>query len=218
MENIEYKINKYKSILLAENEKYNLVSRKTIADEIDLHIKDSLEITKLIDISGRKLVDIGSGAGFPALIIAMYFNSSYFLLVEAEGKKSNFLNLIKNELSLDNVTIEKRRAEEIGKLSQYREKFNLCTSRAVGKISLVAEYGMPLLCLGGQLILWKGKNYMEEIEQSENALSELGGEIETIHEYKLNHLKDRALVIIRKNKLTPKKYPRNIGIPSKRPL
>lgn len=215
---MEYNVNKYKEMLTLENQNQNLISRKNMAYEIEKHVEDSLKISDFLDLSSEKLVDIGSGAGFPGMIIAIAFPRADITLVESDHKKSQFLREVSRELGLDNVEVICARVEELGQDASYRGKFSLCSTRAVASMNVLLEYGLPLLCPGGRLLLWKGRNYQQEIDQAQNALVILGGLLENVYRYTLMEERDRAIVIVRKEKPTPEKYPRRVGIPAKRPL
>ena len=215
---MEYNVNKYIEMLTLENQKQNLISRKNTAYEINKHIEDSLKIKDILDLTGEKLVDIGSGAGFPGMIIAMTCPQAEITLVESDRKKSQFLKEVSRELELTNVEIICARVEELGQDNRYRGSFSLCSSRAVASMNVLLEYGLPLLCPGGRMLLWKGRNYQQEIDQAQTALAILGGLLEDVYCYTLMEERDRAIVIVRKEKPTPEKYPRRIGIPAKRPL
>ncbi|MDD2373205.1 MAG: 16S rRNA (guanine(527)-N(7))-methyltransferase RsmG [Syntrophomonadaceae bacterium] len=215
---MEYNVNRYIEMLTLENQRQNLISRKNVAYEIDKHIEDSLKITDLLDLTGEKLVDIGSGAGFPGMIIAIACPQAEITLVESDHKKSQFLMEVARELALTNVAVICARVEELGQDSGYRGSFSLCSSRAVASMNVLLEYGLPLLCPGGRLLLWKGRNYQQEIDQAQNALAILGGTLEEVNCYTLMEERDRALIVVRKEKPTPEKYPRRVGIPAKRPL
>lgn len=215
---MEYNVNRYREMLTRENQRQNLISRKNVAYEIDKHIQDSLIIRDVLDLGSNKMVDIGSGAGFPGMIIAMACPQLEVTLVESDRKKSRFLKEVSWELELTNVTVVCARVEELGQDAGYRGSFDFCSSRAVAAMNVLVEYGLPLLCRGGRLLLWKGRNYQQEIDQAQNALTELGGTLEEVYCYTLMEERDRAIVIVRKEKPTPEKYPRRVGIPTKRPL
>ena len=215
---MEYNVNKYIEMLTLENQRQNLISRKNMAYEIEKHIEDSLIIRDVLDLSSEKLVDIGSGAGFPGMIIAIACPQADITLVESDHKKSQFLKEVTRELELTNVEVICARVEELGQDSRYRSSFSLCSSRAVASLNVLLEYGLPLLGPGGRLLLWKGRNYQQEIDQAQNALAILGGLLEDVYRYTLMEERDRAIVIVRKDKPTPEKYPRRVGIPAKRPL
>ena len=215
---MEYNVNRYIEMLTLENQRQNLISRKNTAYEIDKHIEDSLKIREVLDLTEEKLVDIGSGAGFPGMIIAIACPQTEITLVESDRKKSQFLKEVTSELELTNVQVICARVEELGQDSRYRSNFSLCSSRAVASMNILLEYGLPLVSPGGRLLLWKGRNYQQEIDQAQNALAILGGLLEDVYRYTLMEDRDRAIVIVRKEKPTPEKYPRRVGIPAKRPL
>jgi len=216
---MEYTVKSFTKLLWRENALHNLVSRKTSPDDLQRHIDDSLQLLEFADLPpGARLVDIGSGAGFPGLILAMARPEVEVTLVESDGKKSQFLNLVREELGLEQVKVVCRRVEEIGRDPSYRECFDYCTSRAVAAMNIMLEYGLPLIKDEGRLFLWKGRNYQIEMEEAQNALSTLGGMVEDIFHYTLMEELDRVIISLRKSCKTPDKYPRRVGVPSKRPL
>lgn len=215
---MEINVNKFKKYLLEENEKHNLISRKTAREELDKHIEDSIKLLEFISLQGKKVLDIGSGAGFPGMILAIYCQDSKFTLLESDLKKSTFLDNTYKNLCLKNISIMRKRAEELARESNYREKFDCCTSRAVASINVMLEYALPFLKKDGQLFLWKGRNYEQEVKEAQNALEILGGVVEDVYFYNLMEERDRAIIVIRKEEETPEKYPRRTGMPAKRPL
>ena len=216
---MEYNVKSFTKLLWRENELHNLVSRKTTPEDLERHIDDSLRLLDFVDLtSGTRLVDIGSGAGFPGLILAMARPEVEVTLVESDAKKSQFLNLVREELELTRVSVVCRRVEELGRDPQWRESFDYCTSRAVAAINIMLEYGLPLIKTDGRLLLWKGRNYPDEMEKAQNALLTLGGVLEDIFHYTLMEELDRVIIALRKTCSTPDKYPRRVGVPSKRPL
>lgn len=215
---MEYNVKKFKTALQAENERHNLVSRKSLAEDLDKHIEDSLKIISLVDLDRQKGVDIGTGAGFPGLIMAMALPNTNITLVESDLKKSAFLRQMAVDLPLNNVQVIKTRAEEMGHDPNYRASFDFCTSRAVTSTDVLLEYGIPLLKVGGKLFLWKGRNYEHELDKATNALQVLNARVINIYHYTLMINLDRTIVVIEKQADTPEKYPRRTGIPTKRPL
>lgn len=215
---MEYIVKKYINILAEENKRHNLVSRKSFAEEVDKHIEDSLAILQFVPLLNKKVIDIGSGAGFPALILAMQCPDSQFTLLESDLKKSNFLSHAAAELNLSNVEVVRARVEEMGQDIDYRQSFDICTSRAVAPLNVMLEYGLPLLRVGGLMWLWKGRNYLSELEDADKALTLLKGKFMQTYLYNLLEARDRAIVVIKKEEETPKEYPRKVGIPTKRPL
>lgn len=215
---MEYNVNRYKEMLTQENQRQNLISRKSFDYELDKHIEDSLKLLEFMPLEAENLVDIGSGAGFPGMILAIACPQTRFTLVESDRKKSGFLKQVKDELALSNVEVVCRRVEELGREGGTRGNFTLCSSRAVASMNILLEYGLPLLKIGGRLFLWKGRNYQQEIEQANNAMSLLGGSLGQVWLYTLMEDRDRAIIEVRKDRETPERYPRRVGIPSKRPL
>lgn len=215
---MEINVNKFKELLLIENEKQNLISRRSSNEEADKHIADSLAVLPFIDLKDQGIVDIGSGAGFPAMVLAIACPNSSFTLVESDLKKSNFLQEVSMTMQVDNVIVVRERVEEMGQNPSCRESFDLCTSRAVASMNVMLEYGIPLLKPGGKMLLWKGINYQQEIDEAESALSLLHAKVEDIFFYTLLEERDRVIIVVKKEAATSEKYPRRIGIPSKRPL
>ncbi len=211
-------IDRYKELLLAENRNHNLMSRATIANDLDNHIADSLAVQNFIDLAGLKIVDIGSGAGFPGLILAINEPASDFFLIESDKKKSAFLKMVVDELGLGNVNIINDRAEIVGREKSYRTSFDLVVCRAVASVSILLEYGAPLLKVGGRMILWKGTSYREDLSKADKALKLLNMQTNTIFAYTLAEERNRVLIEIVKRGVTSDIYPRKNGVPSKHPL
>jgi len=215
---MEYNVNKFKELVLKENTRHNLISRRSIKSELDKHIEDCLKLLEFVSITEEDVIDIGSGAGFPGLVLALFKPEAKFTLVEADLKKSLFLKIVKETMKLENVDVIRKRVEEIGQDEEYRDRFDICTSRAVASMKVVLEYGLSLIKVGGKLMLWKGRNYHKEISDAKKALQILGGSVENVYLYNLMDERDRAIVVVRKEKSTPVMYPRRVGIPVKRPL
>jgi 16S rRNA (guanine527-N7)-methyltransferase len=214
---MEY-ISKFREMLLAENQKHNLVSRRTLEEDFDKHISDSQEILKYTSLDNCRIADMGSGAGFPGLILAMHCPTAQFILVESDSKKSAFLETVALELDLGNVKVVTCRLEKLGHDSSFRETFDIVTARALAALNVLLEYGIPLLKSGGIGWFWKGSKAEEEVKQAQRALQVLHTRVESIYWYKLIEQRDRALVKVVKESPTPAQYPRRTGIPSKRPL
>lgn len=209
----------YIALLLQENDRQNLISRRSAREDIDAHIRDSVAILDFWPLeAGQTLIDIGSGAGFPGLMLALARPQLAVTLLEADLKKSEFLNRCVSELALPNVAVLRERAEVAGQSAQWRGHFDLCSSRAVALAPVLLEYGLPLLKVGGRQLMWKSRGWEEEMNAAQNALAILGGELETVWSYDLTGDKDRVIVAVRKIAPTPEKYPRRDGIPAKRPL
>lgn len=215
---MEIYVKRFVQLLFAENEKQNLVSRKAGSEEIEQHVRDSLQLLEWVNLVNLEVIDIGSGAGFPGLILAMACPQSRFTLLESDLKKSGFLQMVIEELGLENVLVIRERAEVLGQDRQYRNSYDVCTNRAVAAMSVVLEYGIPLIKRGGRVFLWKGRNYQQEIAEAEVALEILGGKIEDVYLYNLRQTRDRAIVAVEKVGRTPGQYPRRVGAPAKSPL
>jgi len=215
---MEYNVNRYAEMILAENQKQNLVSRKNPALEVVKHIRDSREAIKLVEFSGQMLIDIGSGAGFPGMVLAIVKPECRVTLLESDQKKSDFLKRVVEELDLKNIQVLKERAEVAGRDPSRRGKYDLATSRAVASAAVLLEYALPFLKVGGRLLMWKSANYQNELQEARHALATLGGEISEVYKYCLMEGLDRSLVVVEKRHETPDRYPRRPGIPGKRPL
>lgn len=217
----EEEINKfydYMNLLLQWNEKINLTAITEQEDIILKHFVDSLTIYKYIEES-KNVIDIGTGAGFPGIPLAILKNKNEFTLVDSLNKRINFLNEIKEKLCLENVINIHARAEEFGQNKAYREKYDIAVSRAVANLSVLVEYLIPVTKLGGKIICMKGSNIEEELKDAEYAISLLGGKIILRDEFYLpkSDIK-RNIIVIEKIKNTPLKYPRKAGTPVKDPL
>lgn len=202
-----YKFEEYKELLKEYNKKFNLTSI-TNDNEIYLkHFYDSLCITKAKELlNASSLFDIGTGAGFPGIPVAIVNKDIKITLVESNKKKCEFLKVVKDSLNLQNVEIINARAEDFAKTN--REKFEVATSRAVANLSILLELEFPALSVGGVLIALKS-NVQEELENSKSILKELNGTIKNTIEYTLPYEESkRTLLIIQKQLPTNSKYPR----------
>lgn len=206
----------YMNLLIEWNEKINLTAI-TEPDEVILkHFVDSLTINKYIE-SGMKLIDVGTGAGFPGIPISIANNELDITLLDSLNKRIIFLNEVIEKLNLENIITIHSRVEDFA--VKNREKYDIATSRAVAGLNVLLEYLLPLVKVGGKCICMKGSNAEEEINEAKNAIKILGGEIEKIEEIELpeSDIK-RTIIIVKKVKETPKKYPRKAGLPSKEPI
>lgn len=206
----------YMNLLLEWNEKINLTAITEPKEVILKHFVDSATIIKYIE-NDMQIVDVGTGAGFPGIPLNIVNSKANYILVDSLNKRVNFLNEIINDLELKNINTVHSRIEDFGKNN--KERFDIATSRAVASLNVLLEYLLPLVKVGGICICMKGSNIKEEIENSNKALEILGGNIEKIEEITLpNSDIKRNIIIVRKIKNTPNKYPRKAGIPSKEPL
>lgn len=208
----------YMNLLIEWNEKINLTAITEPEDIILKHFIDSITILKEIN-DDSKVVDVGTGAGFPGIPLSIMNPTLQITLVDSLNKRLIFLQEVINKLKLKNVEIVHARAEEFGQNKKYRESFDISTSRAVANLSTLSEYLIPLVKVGGKVISMKASEANEEINEAKKAIDVLGGRIEKIDEFNLPHSDiGRTVIIISKNKQTPNKYPRKPGTPSKEPI
>ena len=191
----------------------------TEPEEIILkHFIDSITILKNIE-NDSKVVDVGTGAGFPGIPLSIMNPTLKITLVDSLNKRLIFLQEVINKLKLQNVEVVHARAEEFGQNKKYRESFDISTSRAVANLSTLSEYLIPLVKVNGKVISMKAAEAQEEINEAKKAIEILGGKIEKIEEFNLPQSDiGRTVIIIEKEKQTPNKYPRKAGTPSKEPI
>lgn len=209
---------KYMQLLLEWNEKINLTAITERNDIILKHFIDSSAVLQYIE-DNSKIIDIGTGAGFPGIPLKILNSSLDITLMDSLNKRINFLNEVITELKLQKIEAIHARAEELGRNVKYREKYDICVSRAVANLSTLLEYMMPFIKVGGKCICMKGPNVQNELKCAENAIKELGGEIKSINNFILpNSDIERNIIIIRKKSKINFKYPRKPGTPGKEPL
>lgn len=214
------KLERYMELVLEYNQHVNLTAITDRDEFIVKNIIDSLDAAG--DSRYRKaasVIDVGTGAGLPGIPLAILSPDKEFVLMDSLAKRIRIVNDIAQELDLPNVTGVHGRAEDLARESAYREHFDICVSRAVSRLNVLAEYCLPFIRKGGCLVSYKGKNYQEELDDAEQALKKLGGRLDTVEknvmeEYGLSHV----LLYIFKYKSTPKEYPRRAGTPQKKPL
>lgn len=208
------KFEKYYELLIQYNKMFNLTAI-TEKDEVILkHFIDSAIGSNFIN-SG-KLIDVGSGGGFPAIPLKIMSDNLEVTMLEATGKKCDFLNAVIKELDLKNIKVINGRAEDLAKNNDYRENFDFCSARAVARLNTLLEYCLPFVKVGGTFISYKG-DATDEVSESQNALKILGGKVYKVESFDLEGAK-RSLILIKKEKETPNKYPRGNGKERKSPL
>lgn len=224
MNNINIKINEtqieqfynYMNLLIEWNEKINLTA---ITDPKEIIVKHFVDCATIVNEVNGRVLDIGTGAGFPGIPLKILNPTLDITLVDSLNKRVNFLNKVIEELKLDKIEAIHSRAEELGKNIKYREKFDVVASRAVAQINILAEYTLPFCKKGGKCIFMKGANVEQELKNGEKSIKILGGKIEKINELFLeNNDNNRKIIIIDKLNSTPIKYPRKPGTPTKEPI
>lgn len=204
---------------LVEVNKYMNLTAITEKNEVyNKHFLDSLEIVRAIDTSGKfTLCDVGSGAGFPSIPLAIVSDNVEVTIIDALNKRITFLNSLVKKLQLENVIALHKRAEDFAK--EKREAFDVVTARAVARLNVLAELCLPLVKLGGLFIAMKGQSGSEELNEAQSALKTLGGEvIETIEFDLPNDAGKREIIVVKKVKQTPQKYPRIFAKIKEKPL
>ncbi len=207
-------------MLLDWNQRLNLTGITDPAEIVIKHFLDSLTLMRAgASFEGLRLIDVGTGAGFPGLVIAMLFPGCEATLLDATVKKLRFIEGACAELGIHNVRCVHARAEDAGRQRAHRERYDIVTARAVAPMPALMEYTLPLAKPGGQVIAMRGKDAHEEIAEAARAITMLGGELFQIEEVQLPGLANpRYLAIIDKSKATPRRYPRKAGLPTREPL
>ena len=211
------KLEIFRALLVEYNEKYNLT---TILEEKDVYYKHFLDSAAGVDLftKNASVAEIGSGAGFPSIVLKILREDLSFDLFESVGKKCEFLKVVVDKLGLTNVNIHNIRAEDGAKNPKFREKFDFVTARAVARMNTLCEYCMPFVIVGGKFVAYKSGD-VTEIEEAKNAYKILGGKLGCIKEYSLpENYGERVLAVVEKIKNTPAKYPRGQGKERKMPL
>lgn len=208
----------YMNLLIEWNKKINLTAIVEPKDIILKHFIDSLTIEKYIK-KGETIIDVGTGAGFPGIPLKIAREDLKITLADSLNKRINFLNEVINKLDLKNIETIHTRAEELGKNKKYREKFDIATSRAVANMSTLSEYLIPFIKVKGRCICMKSSDIDTELENAKKAINILGCEIESKDKFNLpNSDLGRSVIILRKVKNTPSKFPRKAGTPAKEPI
>lgn len=209
----------YTDLLLSYNEVMNLTA---ITDREEINIKHYLDSLMPLAFSlipdGAKVADVGSGAGFPGVPLKIGKRDIKLTAIDSLLKRLNFLEEVKNKLSLENFDTVHLRAEEAGQNKDLRESFDVVTARAVANLSVLSEWCLPLVKVGGSFIALKGPSPDDEIEEAKEAVLVLGGEIAEVFPVNLPGNIDHSIVLIKKISQTPSKYPRKPGKASKQPI
>lgn len=218
-----WKCFRYFELLVEKNQVMNLTAITEEKEVVTKHIVDSLSAVRVLpnlyDKKGLRILDVGTGAGFPGIPLKIAFPNCHITLLDSLKKRINFLQEICSQLELNDIYAIHGRAEDFGHIKKYREQFDVCVSRAVANLSTLSEYCLPFIKTGGLFISYKSGDVEEEVEAAGNAIKQLGGSIQTIDSFQLSGTAiSRSFVVIKKQKSTPGKYPRRSGLPSKDPL
>lgn len=214
-ENMQKQFDRYTELLLEYNQKFNLTAIVN-PDEIKIkHYLDSLTGAEFIK-ENASVIDVGSGAGFPAIPLKIYRNDLKITMLDSLNKRVNFLNLVVKELGLSDANAVHFRAEDAGK-TELRESFDFAVARAVADMAVLSEYTLPFVKIGGKLIAYKG-DVDEELKNSERAINILGGKLEKVNKFALPDGSKRSIIIVKKVAKTPVKYPRGQNKPRINPL
>ena len=215
------KLYRFYELLIEKNKVMNLTSITELKECTYKHFIDSISLIKIVkdlDSKDYNIADLGTGAGFPGIPLAIVFPNLNLTLIDSLNKRIKFIQEVCENLGLENVNAIHSRAEDIARNKDYRESFDICVSRAVANLASLSEYCLPLVKLGGSFISYKSKGFDIEVNDAKNAIKLLGGEIKDSIRFDLDEYGERILLDIKKIKSTPDKYPRKAGLPTKEPI
>lgn len=210
----------YYEMMIEKNKVMNLTAITDFDEVVKKHFVDSLSLVKAYDLtSPATLIDIGTGAGFPGIPLKIVFPDLKITLLDSLNKRVDFLQSVIDSLNLKGIDAFHGRAEDYARQENFREKFDLCVSRAVANLSVLCEYCLPYVKMGGKFISYKSDKIEEELKEAEHAMNVLGGKVKkqisfTLPDSDIN----RNLIVIEKHSKTPKQYPRKAGTAGKNPL
>ncbi len=210
----------YEKELVEWNQKFNLTAIRDVESIRVKHFLDSYSCVLAWKAAPPlRLVDIGTGAGFPGIPLKIIYPSMHVTLVESVGKKAMFCQHIVSKLGLENISVIHARVEDLGQKPEYRESYDWAVARAVAQMNILSEYLLPLVKVGGHILAQKGENGPAEAQSAEKAMKILGGKLKQLIPVNLPGVADdRFLVVVDKVAATPQNYPRKAGIPAKTPL
>lgn len=206
-------------LLIETNKSLNLTAITEMHEVVLKHFVDSIAIIKYIDFADKKVMDVGTGAGFPGIPLAILVPDAKFVLMDSLQKRLRFIEKVLEECQIRNINTVHGRAEDIGQNLEYREKFDYCVSRAVAVLPVLLELCTPFVKVGGSFVSYKSELLEEELKQSKNALSVLHCKVEEQYQYSIPDSDFyRVLAVFKKEGKLQKKYPRQAGKPKKEPL
>ncbi|RKD22878.1 16S rRNA (guanine(527)-N(7))-methyltransferase [Ammoniphilus oxalaticus] len=210
----------YHELLVEWNQKVNLTAITEKEEVYEKHFFDSISAAFFYDFTQiTTLIDIGAGAGFPSLPIKILYPHLQITIVDSLNKRIQFLQLLVERLELEGVTCLHGRAEELGVNPEYRERYDAVTARAVARLNVLTEYCLPFAKVDGVFIVLKGANALSELDEAKQAIRVLGGKTRKVDNLRLpSEQADRNIIVVEKEKPTPKKYPRKAGTPAKKPI
>ena len=211
----------YYEMLIEKNKVMNLTAITEKEDVMVKHFADSIAVASCYDFVNQEvsLIDVGTGAGFPGIPLKIAFPNLKVTLLDSLNKRVSFLQEVIDELGLEEIQAVHDRAEDGAKKVEFREQFDICVSRAVANLSSLSEYCLPFVKVGGYFISYKSGEIEEELQSAKKAISVLGGNVEKMDYLNLCQMDYmRSFVGIKKEKNTPKKYPRKAGLPTKEPI
>ncbi len=219
-ENMLEQFDLFYHLLVEWNKVMNLTGITEYEEVVEKHFADSLSLARFLDLNKiHTVIDVGTGAGFPGIPLKIVFPHLKVVLLDSLNKRINFLNEVIAKLDLKEIHTIHGRAEEYARKPEYREQFDLCVSRAVANLSVLSEYCIPYIRIGGIFIPYKSGDIDEEVAASRKAVDILGGQIDHVEKFQLPDTDiHRSFVFINKIKNTQKKYPRKAGTPAKEPL
>ncbi len=205
--------------LLETNKTLNLTAITEMKEVVLKHFIDSMAVTRFYDFSKKSVMDVGTGAGFPGIPLAILCPSARFVLLDSLKKRLNFIDKILEKCEINNVELLHGRAEDFGRDEKYREKFDFCVSRAVAAMPVLLELCTPFVKVGGTFLSYKSERLEEELKTAGLAMKLLNCKLSAEHEYQLPDMDFfRVYAAFEKEKITPKKYPRQAGKPKREPL
>ena len=207
----------YMKEIINWNQKINVTAITDEKEFLVKHLIDSLTINRIVGHK-KSLIDIGTGAGFPGIPLKIANPDLKVTLIDSVNKKLNVIRDISTKINLKELEIIHTRAEDLAMQKKYRESFDYATTRAVSSLNTIVEYMLPFIKIGGKAICMKGPNISDELDEAEKAIKTLGGKIEKVENILIDDKYERNIVIIFKEKLTPKQFPRGKGKPAKEPI